>query len=139
MQWAEWAAAVKQAGGRATVWPFDNTGRSAAAFPAATYVQLYNGGHLPTDGTQASGNNQTVYVLASAMTGSSEVDDTAPHTMTAGESVENATFTALDSGADALGLPSLSGIESFLTGIGRDILVGVAVAVAVAYVARRRR
>jgi hypothetical protein len=108
-------------------------GRPAARYDVTTYATLFNAGQIDTTAPQVTNpTGSLVYVMAPTSTWA-----TAPHTMTTSESVENAIFTTGDQAAGALGLPSLASIESFLTSIGRDVLIGVAVAVAGAYIIKR--
>ena len=75
---ATWAAQVKQLGGVATVWPFSssNYGEPAARFDPATYSDLVNTGELSGIGSKTTANGAWVYVLATAMTGTSDVVNT---------------------------------------------------------------
>lgn len=70
-----WAAQVQALGGVATVWPFQtsNYGEPAARFDSATYSQLVNNGTLSGIGAQATTSGAWVYVIATAMTGTSDV------------------------------------------------------------------
>jgi hypothetical protein len=114
-----------------TAWPFAGVhqGETAVRFTGADFAALANAHQLPmtAGAVQASGSNQYVYVLAQAITGDTRVVETQPHTMTRIESIANAVYSAGDAAADKLGLPTLAGIEDWLKGIGRDVLVGVAV------------
>lgn len=110
-------------------------GQAAAQFDNATYVALANAGRIDMSRPQvASNNGQVVYVLAPPA-----VVATMPHTMTAVERATNAIFTAADNAADTVGLPSLDGIENFLKGMGREVLIGVGVTLAVALVLNTRK
>jgi hypothetical protein len=114
----DWRDDVHALGGVATTWPFagNDFGRPAARLSAAAYIAAFNGGLLPTgEGTQASANGQTFYVLAAAMTGSDAVDGSAPHTMGVVERATNAAFTAGDVAAGAAGLPSLKDLQDSIT------------------------
>jgi hypothetical protein len=141
MQYTDWYNSVKAMNGRVTTWPFqdDYNGQPAAYFSNAVYVQNFNAGLLPTGvGTQSDNAGQGVYVLGTAMAGN-DVLAGAPATMTTAQQVENAVFTAGDTAAAAAGLPSLSSIESFLTGLGKSALIYGVIAVAgYAYLNRRR-
>ncbi len=128
--YVDWTVDVKAAGGVATAWPFadDYQGGAAARYPAATYAQLYNAGAIdPTAPQQATPNNSWVYVLASR-----DVQLAAPATMTAAQRAANALFTMGDSAADAIGLPSLEGIENVLDNVKTLAIVAGAVLLVVA-------
>lgn len=124
--YVDWTVVVKQLGGSVSSWPFNTGlygklyGRPAARFDAARYVAASKTRLLDfTAPTQASSNNQYFYVLAPAAVAASPQ----AHTMTAAEQAKNAIFTNLDKGADALGLPSLDGINNFIKSLGRDAVI----------------
>jgi predicted amino acid dehydrogenase len=108
-------------------------GQPAAMYDNETYVELGNAGWIDMRAPQvASNNGRVVYVLAPP-----EVIAAAPQTMTNLQRVANAVFTAGDIGADVVGLPSLTGIEDFLKGAGKQILTGAIVAIGVTYLTKR--
>jgi hypothetical protein len=142
MDFATWAALIKQEGGTATVLP-DNVpsslqryaGQPAARYSNALYTSLFNAGQIDPNAPQvASNSGQYVYVVAPP-----DVVAAAPPTMTTLQRAENAIFTAGDVAAGAVGMPSLEGIQNFLKDTGKQILIGVGVALGVAYLVRRRR
>lgn len=109
-------------------------GKPAAMFDNQTYVELANGGAIDMNRPQvASNNGKVVFVLAPPA-----VIAAAPPTMTAAQAAANAIFTYGDMAADAAGLPSLNSIENALKGVGREILVGIGVTLAVAYLLKRK-
>jgi hypothetical protein len=142
MDYASWTAEVQRDGGTATVLPSNvpgalqtYAGLPAARYSNALYTSLFNAGQIDPGAPQvASNSGQYVYVVAP-----SDVIATAPQTMTAVQRAENAIFTGGDIAAGAVGLPSLTGIESFLKDTGKQILIGVGVTLAAAYLLRRRR
>ena len=102
-------------------------GQAAAVFDNVTYVELANSGRIDMSRPQvASNNGQVVFVLAPVGAIASQ-----PPTMTLGQRAANAIFTAGDIAADAVGLPSLNKIEDTLKDIGKEIVIGAAVAVGV--------
>lgn len=124
MNYASWVVAIKDAGGVPTTWPYSDKGKygqPAARFTADLYAQAQLGGVLSGhETTEATANGDYIYVLFSDVTGQ-------PHTMTAFEALENNVFTTGDETADALGLPSLGGIEDALhvaMWIGGIVIVG---------------
>lgn len=137
MDYSSWVASVQAEGGTATTLPFDipfaSAGVPAARYTNALYASLFNAGQIDPNAPQsAAPNGQYVYVAA-------PFDLTnVPPTMTAFQRAENAVFSTGDSAASALGLPSLNSIQDFLTNTGKEILVGVGVAFAVAYLSRRK-
>jgi hypothetical protein len=110
-------------------------GKPAAMYDNDTYVELANTGHIDMTSPQvASNSGKVVFVLAPPA-----VIAAAPQTMTTAQRVANAVFTTGDIAADAAGLPSLAGVQDFLKGVGREVLIGVAVTAAVAYFLKRKR
>lgn len=100
-------------------------GQPAAMFDNATYVELANSGLLDMRAPQvASNSGKVVFVLAPAA-----VIASAPKTMTAVQALANTVFTAGDIAADAVGLPEAF---DFVKSIGKEVLVGVGVALGVA-------
>ncbi len=135
-----WYNYAKGAGAVVVTWPFSSGiygsyyGRPAMRFTAAGYVVAANQGSVDaSDITQASSNNQYIYVLAprSAWAG-------APQTIGAGGSFLNALFGTGDSAASALGLPSLASIDNFIKSLGKDALVLAAVGGVAWYLLRGR-
>lgn len=127
MDYATWIALIKAAGGVPTTWPYRDTGTygaPAARFTSDLYAQAQLGGVLSGHETsEPTSNGDYIYVLFADVTGQ-------PHVMTSFESAENAVFTAGDDAADALGLPSLTGLESALTTalwVGGVVVVGALV------------
>lgn len=110
-------------------------GQPAAMFDNDTYTALANGGYLDMTRPQvASTSGKVVFVLAPP-----DVIAAAPPTMTTAQRIANAAFTAGDVAADAAGLPSLSSIQDFLSSVGKEVVIGVGVAIAVGVVLRRMR
>ena len=138
MDYATWVAQIQAEGGTATALPFDlpfaPKGVVAARYPVVLYVQLFNAGQIDPNAPQATtANGQYVYVAAPA-------DLTnVPATMTLLQRIENTVFTEGDAAAGAVGLPSLDSIQNFLKDTGKQILIGVGVTLAVAYLIRRKR
>lgn len=123
--YADWTAVVKRLGGTATVWPFKTGlyaglyGRPAARFSKAGYVAASKARLLDfTTPTQPTANTEWLYVLAPA-----SVAQAAPQTMTTLQRAENEFFTRTGQAADAIGLPSLRGIEDFVKSLGRDAAI----------------
>lgn len=117
-EYSDFAARIKALGGYATNWPFSSGiygkyyGLTAAAFPAAAYAVAANARQIDGSApTQASANNQTIYVLAPA-----NVQNASPKTASLWSRLQNFVFTKADQTADAVGLPSLASIEQKLTG-----------------------
>ena len=141
MDFATWAAQVKADGGVATVLPPSvpdplqaYVGQPAARYSNALYATLFNAGQIdPSTPQVAAVNGAYVYVLAPF-----DVATSAPHTMTLAERAENAVFTAGDAAANAAGLPSLADISDFLKDMGKQVVVGVGVTLAIAYFLRRK-
>jgi hypothetical protein len=107
--YTDWVAVVKEAGGRATAWPFGTGiygkyyGRPAAQFTGQGYADAANRGDIsPAAIAQTTPDNQYVYVLAP-----DDVAAAAPKTMTTLQRVANAVFTTGDRVADALSLNSM--------------------------------
>lgn len=143
MDYASWLAQVQAQGGQAVTLPTNvpaalqaYVGQPAARYSNAQYAALWNAGRIDPNAPQVAANSGAyVYVLApsSAWTG-------APHTMTTGETITNAVFSAGDDAADAVGLGgTLSGITNFLHDVGYQVAVGLAVTAAVAYLLKRKR
>lgn len=110
-------------------------GQPAAMFDNLTYTTLANAGYIDINSPQvASNSGQVVFVLAPPA-----VIAAAPQTMTDAQRVANAVFTAGDVAAGAVGLPALADIESFITGLGKEVVIGVAVTVGVGLVLRHMR
>lgn len=108
-------------------------GQPAAMFDNETYTALANGGYLDMSRPQvASNSGKAVFVLA--LPG---VIAAAPPTMTTTQRIANAVFTTGDVAAEAAGLPSLAGVENFIKGLGKEVLVGVVVAVGVGIALKR--
>lgn len=79
-----WVDSVHALGGVATAWPFQtgayagSYGLPAARFPADTFANLANVGALPmATGVQFNVPGTWVYVLASSMTGDTNIDNAA--------------------------------------------------------------
>lgn len=110
-------------------------GKPAAMFDNVTYTELANSGMIDMKRPQvASNNGRVVFVLAPPA-----VIAAAPQTMTPVQAAANAIFTAGDIAADAAGLPSLADVSDSLKDIGRQVLIGVGVALGVAFVISRMR
>lgn len=112
-----WVNAVHALGGIATAWPFAGVsyGRPAARFPADTFATLANAGQLPmAAGVQFNTPGTWVYVLASAMTGSSSVDDSA-------QAMVNATTAEAEQACAIAGNCGGTSLE----GIVRDVVIGI--------------
>lgn len=138
MTFAEWVASVKALGGVPTTLPANvpdmmqpYVGAPAARYTNAVYVARSNDGQIdPNAPTVAANNGAYVYVVASEdITG-------IPHTMTTAERIENAVFSTGDAAASAVGLDKFT---SFLGDIGKQIVVGAAVAIGVAVLLKRKR
>jgi len=143
MDYASWLAQVQAQGGAAVTLPSNvpaalqaYVGEPAARYSNAQYAALWNAGRIDYNAPQVAANNgQYIYVVAPA-----SVWAGAPHTMTTGEQLTNAAFTAGDDAADAVGLGgTLAGIQNFLHDVGYQVAVGLAVTVAVAYLLKRKR
>lgn len=143
MDYAAWLANIQGQGGVAVTVPANvpsalqaYVGQPAARYTNAQYAALWNAGRIDPNAPQVAANNgQYVYVVApaSAWTG-------APHTMTTGERVANAVYSAGDEAADAVGLGgTLEGIQNFLHDVGYQVAVGLAVTVALALLLKRKR
>jgi hypothetical protein len=138
MTFAEWTAEVRRDGGTATTVPSNvppdfqqYAGYPAARYSNALYVTLVNAGQVDPGAPSVASNAGTyVYVVAPQ-----DVWSTAPHTMTTGEQIANAVFSSGDAAANAVGL---GGLGDFLRDTGKQILIGVAVTVAVAYALKRK-
>lgn len=147
MDYPTWVVMVKAEGGVPTFiptvdqWPGGlpvtfqpYAGLPAARYSGTMYAALYNAGQIdPNAPTTSTTGGQYVYVVAPP-----DVADTAPQTMSVFQSIENTVFGAGDTAAAAVGLPSLTGIEQFLKDTGKEILIGVGVTLAVAYLAHRK-
>lgn len=140
--YTDWAIVVKQLGGSVSSWPFRTGlyaglyGRPAARFTRDAYVTASRSKLLDfSQPQQANPTNTLFFVLAPAAVAASPQ----AHTMTATERLANAAFTTGDKAADALGLPSLKGIEDFLKSLGRDAVVIGGVIVLAWYLLNRRQ
>lgn len=138
---AEWVATVRAVGGTPTAWPFSTGlyanlyGRPAARYTTQQYATLANAGRLPDvqQPMETTPNNKFIYVVANKA-----VADDAPTTMNWIQRAANEAFSAGDTAAAAIGLPSLATIENFLKSAGEDILVLVAVGGLAWYLINRR-
>jgi hypothetical protein len=130
-------------------WPFQGSGHwgePALRLPMISgidsalysFVLAQTGSELQQDDVRLANSGQYLYVLAQGMTNGMGVVSTAPQTMTETQRLANAAFSVADQAADAVGLPSLQGVEDFLKGVGRDLAVGVGVTVLVAYILRKK-
>lgn len=140
--YTDWAVAVKQSGGAVSSWPFNTGlygnlfGRPAARFTKDQYVAASRMKLLDFSlPQQANPTNTLFFVLAPAAVAASPQ----AHTMTTAERIANAAFTTGDKAADALGLPSLAGIENFLKSLGKDAVVIGGVIVLAWYLLNRRQ
>ena len=137
-EYSDFAARMKALGGYATNWPFSSGiygkyyGLTAAAFPAASYAVAANARQIDaTQPTQATANNQTIYVLAPA-----NVQNASPKTASLWSRITNAVFTTGDRAAGAIGLPSLDSITNALKGAGTLAVVGIGL---ILFLNRRRK
>lgn len=138
--YSDWDSQVRALGGTATTWPFSTGiygkyhGLSAARFTGVQYATLGNAGKIDvTAPAQATTNNQYIYVLAP-----DSVQQASPKTMSLWQRIQNAVFTGGDTAATAIGLPSLSGIENTLKGLGGVALLALVVGGAVMFGRRGR-
>ena len=132
----DWVAATHLAGGSAVVWPFRTGiyamfyGQPAGKFAPIPYTNAANsGGFDVTRPQQGTANNEWFYVLAPA----AAIAD-APHSMSTLQKIANAVFTAGDTAATAIGLPSLAGLESVVYGVAA--IAGLLLAVEVLKLAK---
>lgn len=140
--YTDWASIVKQLGGTVSNWPFSTGlygklyGRPAARFTRDAYVTASRSKLLDfSQPQQANAANTLFYVLAPSAVAASPI----AHTMTTTERLANAAFTAGDSAADKLGLPSLASIENYLKSLGKDALVIGGIIVLAWYLVNRRQ
>ena len=140
--YTDWAVAVKQLGGTVANWPFNTGlyaslfGRPAARFTRDRYITASRSPLLNFNApTQPNAAQTYFYVLAPAAVAASPQ----AHTMTTTEQIQNTIFTKGDQAADALGLPSLKGIEDFIKSLGADALLIGGVIVLAWWMLNRRR
>lgn len=138
--YADWLAWVQSVGGAAVTLPSNvpasllpYAGQPAARYDNATYTSLFNAGNIDLGAPQvASASGAFVYVVAPQ-----NVWAGAPQLMTAAQALENKIFNGADNLANDLHLPTLKDTEDWLKGIGKEVAIGVAVAVGVALVLKR--
>ncbi len=110
-------------------------GMPAVRYSNDAYGYFFNTGGIDPNAPQvASNSGQYVYVVAPQ-----SAADGAPQLMTAWQRFLNASFSAGDTAADAVGLGgSLDAFSNFLKDIGKEVLIGVTVAGLIAYLLKRR-
>jgi hypothetical protein len=139
-----WTTQVYRIGGVPTTWPPQfqdgHAGEPAARFTQTTFAAALDAGVPGLEDpatTRVSSSGESIYVLATAMTGGTNVVATSPHIATLAERAANAAFTAMGEAADTLHLPSTADLEDFLTKAGRDILIAGAAAVVLSIIVKR--
>lgn len=140
--YTDWVVIVKQLGGTVASWPFNTGlyaslfGRPAARFTRDGYIAASRSSLLNFNvPTQPNAAQTYFYVLAPAEVAASPQ----AHTMTTTERIQNTVFAKGDQAADALGLPSLQGIEDFIKSLGKDAAIIGGVIVLAWYLLNRRR
>lgn len=127
--WRTWRDGVRAQGGDASTWPFRtglfaaHFGKAAARYSGDVYANLFNAGKIDRQAPTQVGAGNFVSVLANA----DAIAQQPQSVQTALQAAANATFTATDKAAEALGLPDLGAAIRKYAGVALVILALVLV------------